>query len=53
MFRFLQYRIMIVSVSKAAWHAGARMMSNNVEGKVVVITVDVNEILFRPTQQEY
>ena len=29
------------------------MMSNDIEGKVVVITVVVNEILFRPTQQEY
>lgn len=38
-------------------------MSNNIEGKVVVITgvfaisqpddMDVNEILFRPTRQEY
>jgi hypothetical protein len=28
------------------------MMSNDIEGKVVVITVVVNEILFRPTQQE-
>lgn len=33
-------------------------MSNNIEGKVVVIAmsqpeeVDVNEILFRPTRQE-
>ncbi len=29
------------------------MMINDIEGKVVVITVDVNEILFRPAQQEY
>jgi hypothetical protein len=29
----------------------ARSMSNHIAGKVVVITVDVNEILFRPTRQ--
>ena len=35
---FFHYRRMLISFSKPSWQAGVKIMSKNIEGKVVVIT---------------
>jgi NADPH:quinone reductase-like Zn-dependent oxidoreductase len=35
---FFHYQRILISFSKPSWQAGVKMMSKNIEGKVVVIT---------------